>query len=163
MAESIFYCHKFIKDDPKQEFLRNLESTIAAWSTLAHVTTLSSSHPITELNVTPAVLALHHVISGKEERLPPRFGYFQLLRFFEILEGCVKRARMRGEMTLKPGQRDETKAIDIYISSMEVLIDTKIPRSHVWKLKRFGERWRELVGQSVFLLPIFSRTAETFV
>lgn len=154
---------RFILEDPVQYFIQNWEVTWVAWASLVRQTALPPGIPVTELDLESRAIALHRVMSGKEGNLPSRFGHVQLLLFLDALERRIRQDRLNHLIVAKRGRRDETQAIDMLLSSLDRALNSRTPRSHIWTLRRFGEKWNNMVGPSVLLLLIFSRVAESSV
>ena len=154
---------KFIIEDPIQYFIQNWEATWVAWASLGQLMALPPRIPVMELDLESRVVALHRVVSGKDANLPPRFGHVQLVLFLDALERRIRQDRLNNLIVAKHRRRYETQAIDMFLSSLDRALNTRTPRSRIWTLKRFGEKWNDIVGSWVLLLLIFSRTAESSV
>jgi hypothetical protein len=162
-AQTITCSRKFVRNDAAHYFIQTWASTLTAWVSLVQATTLPTHVPITDLNMETAAKALNIVITGKDEALLPRFGCVQLVRLFDVLQRQIRQARQNGSIVARQGRSDKTQAIDIYIKFLDMAGKLKTPRSRIWKLQQFGQRWSELSGPSTLLLSIFTRTAENFV
>lgn len=163
LGQVLVFCRKFIKDDSIQYFLQAWEPILSAWISLLYVTTLPPKVSITQLDINNAVMALNHVIAGRDMVLPSRFGLTRLLTFLDALQRQIKRDRLSGLITANSGQGDDTRAIDMYRNNIDRLLGTKTSRWQISKLKQFGRRWECLTGSYVLLLSIYSETAESYV
>lgn len=150
-------------EDPVQYFIQNWEATWVAWALLGQLMALPPRIPVIELDLDSRAVALHRVISGKDENLPPRFGHVQLALFLDALERRIRQDRLNNQIVAKHRRRYETQAIDMFLNSLDRALNSTIPRSRIWTLRRFGDKWNDMVGSSVMLLLIFSRTAESSV
>lgn len=124
---------------------------------------LPPSTSVAELDIESKVVALQRVISGRDKNLPSRLGHVQLVIFLDLLEKHVRQDRLNNLIVAKPGVRDETQAIDMFIISSERVSNCKTSRGRIWTLKQIGRKWKDMVGSLVLLLLIFSRTAEISV
>lgn len=164
LTQTISFSPRFIRNDAMEYFDQTWRQTLSAWESLLRKTMIPPIVPVTNLNVSTAVNALNNVIAGREgEVLPSGFGYVQLSRFLDALEGRVKADRKVGLIPSISGRVNASLAIDIYLGAQGAGPAALSTRSKVSECKRIGGRWEELVGPSVFLLVIYSNVAETFV
>ncbi|KAG8422554.1 hypothetical protein J3459_010293 [Metarhizium acridum] len=154
---------RFIVEDPVQYFIQKWEATWVAWISLGQAMALPPCIPVVELDLESRVMGLHRVLSGNDDNLPPRFGHVQLVLFLDALERRIRQDRLHNLIVAKHRRRYETQAIDMFLSSLDRALNSTTPRSRIWTLKRFGDKWNDMVGSLVLLLLIFSRAAESSV
>lgn len=161
LSQTLTLSQRFIVQDPVHCFVHNWKATWVTWVSLVQSMALPSSVSVAELDIESKVETLQHVISGKDKSLSPRFGHVQMVLFLGALERRVRQDRINGLIVVE--RSDKTQAIDMFIICLDRILNCRTPRSRVWALKRFGEKWSEVVGSLVLLLPILTRTAEIYV
>ena len=163
LAQTIAFTKNFIRNNAEELFGRVLEPALASWISLLGQTTLPIAAPITFQDITNAINSLENAIAFKEDtELLARLGHFRLSIFFDLLEERIQQDRRSGLIPSKSGRGNASIALDYYLHALNVGSDP-IQRGLLRERKRRGGRWRELAGPSVFLLLVYSDTAERFV
>lgn len=163
-SQTIYFCHKFILNEPVNLFIQNWKPTLAAWTSLLRETIIPPNISVVTLDISMAAKALNGVIAGGGGTyLPPRFGHVQLVRFFATLEDRIEKDRRNGLIPLESSHGNSSVAIDMYLRGQGVGPVTMSTRGKIWECKRIGRRWRYLIGPSILLLAIYSNTAEAFM
>ncbi|KAJ3498207.1 hypothetical protein NLG97_g1304 [Lecanicillium saksenae] len=149
----------FVRLDATQFFARTWEPTFTAWTSLLSITQIVPSVPLTVDSLAPAVRALDEVISGKHDPyLPPRFGHVHLFHYLGSLKGRIERDKKCGLIEAKSHVTNAALAYELYRNAQ----DKPTTTSRLRRLRLIGNRWKDAVGSSPFLLLAFSKTAESF-
>lgn len=157
----------FIRQDAQKYLGEVLEPALTAWMLLLNQTTTPTHAPVASLDISNAVNAIEGAITSNENPIfLKRFGYVRLSMFFDLLEKRIRLDRQLGFIQSQSGRGNASVAVDYYLDGLSMSsnsLERSRLRERMKERKREGGRWRELAGPSVFLLLLYSDTAEKVV
>lgn len=164
LAQTLSLSNRLLKQDAIYFFVDTCEAVLADWISLIQKTTLPMDTPLTPDYMSSAFDVLEGIITNrKEAKLSSRFGYVQLVNFFQCLEDRIKLERRRGRFERKSGYGNASLAIDIYLHARKGVISDSRLKSQLRERKRIGRRWKRLAGPSELFLIIYSDLADVIV
>ncbi|KAK4071126.1 hypothetical protein Purlil1_13500 [Purpureocillium lilacinum] len=158
MPQALAYGRLLVRPDATFWFLQTWQTTLAAWASLLHVTTLPPDCSVTCLNLSAAVRAIDTVMSGEmEPTLPRRFGFARFFRFLEALKNRVCDEKQKGFIGREDGVVNSSHAYRIYAAAQQT--PTK---ANIRIARQKGKRFHQMSIESPLLLSVLSRSADKF-
>jgi hypothetical protein len=152
-------CSTLVRTDASSSFDEKFESALNCWTSLLKETTINAKTSVDPC-ITTVLKTLDGLFRAKESSLVKSFAYLRLLQVFDHLEQLITLERRHNLRHDKPGRRNASIAVDIYMSLQEKDVDTILHRRQLAERKRIARRWRMLAGPSPFFLLVYSDAAE---
>lgn len=149
-----------ITDDSVPFFLNNRDPICDIWMFFLSARAAACS---VEDAVVAAFEVLYCLIGVTGTGLLLRFAYVQLADAIDALVNTVSTERRAGHVHRRPGYRDESAYVDVYLAAKGKPLNDKKLRNELTGRKRIGVRLRQLIYPSPLLLAIYSEDAESIV
>ncbi|KAM7196594.1 hypothetical protein V8F33_006093 [Rhypophila sp. PSN 637] len=159
--DRVHFSHKLVGSFPITTFATNYKKCVVDWVALLRRTALPKGTPSSDPRVIYAFKYIDSILSRRGTTLLRRLAYIQLIRLFIFLEASLKLERTRGIAHRRPGCRDVSVAMDIYMSAQ--IQQSKGLRYMLKERKRLGKRWTELSRPSPLFVLLYSNFAESIM